>query len=315
MNVPTPSQPLSDERRTSVLSGLASYATPPSLEDDDADRALQRRLGYRVACTLKALTPIQQIIAFEQAGGMSDTDAAKLCREIILACRKHSAYACEAVEMSADSAEWARSYFATHIATQLAEVWPKLGRKALDIDWSVAISEIAVPHFTEGLPPTWKNTDAEVSIAATMMAAVQTIMSAYDSFNLYHLDRNSIQSWATKLLLEKSIECATRVGDAQGLNETNQASLAQSLMKNGGQVMTSVWQGVSRRLIAAMKKNPSARAITEVRDNGYPLTEIEIQFTTQMDSLASVATMTMEGIVNAFAASKGATQDAGASLE
>lgn len=304
---------LAELRSTHPSSLLTALATGVGETDyhEQAATALERKQNFQSACTLKALTPLMQIVSFEQMRGMSDKDAAKLCRELVLACRKHSSEACLSLELSDDSASWGRSYFAGAVASQIANAWPRDGHKALEVNWAVSLCEIVKPLLLDGLPPSWRNTDLGVSITATTMNAIQTLMHEYDTFTMFHQDRDAVQAEFTDLLLEETMKQVEFIADTHPMTEDSQCSLAQSLIKNGGNILASLWNSSARNAIVIYQEKATPAHKEYFQQHGFPLDDIKVAFSSQMDNLAQLSIKSMDVITDLVTCSK---QDSNFSL-
>ncbi len=291
---------------SSLLSSLASHASEQSY-DDCAMLAMERKLNFQSACTLKALSPLMQVIAFEQLKGMQDTEAAKLCRELVQVCRKHASEVCIALDLSEDSVSWGRSYFAGAIAAQISAIWPRSGRAALDINWAVSLSEIASPLLLESIPPTWKNTEQGVSITATVMNAIQSLMQEYDTFSLFHRDRLAIQDEFATLLLDEAVYQTEIVTEKHLLSDDSRCSLTQSLIKNGGAILATLWNSQARNAVDLYQNKATEEQRSYFEKNGFPLEDIKESFVSQMENLSALSVKSMDTFASKQALS--ATQE------
>ena len=105
-------------RRSNLLATLSdSFAETDHEQQVQAmQQGLERKLNYQSACTVKALSPILQIIAHEQTLGMADEAAADLSRQIVGECRRQAFEVSTAMNLSDNSMTWGNSYYASAIA-------------------------------------------------------------------------------------------------------------------------------------------------------------------------------------------------------
>ena len=281
-------------QRSSLLSSIGSQHGNEDL--DDFAMAQERKQNFMSACTLKALSPIVGIVAHERLRGMSDDEGVKLAKELLLFCRQQSADVCVALDLSDDSTSWGRSYYAGAIADQIAKAWPSARRRVLDIDWSKAISEIGKPMLTSGLPPSWKNTEFSVSISATTMTAMQSLMRSYDVFSMFHRDREAIQERFSTLLISEALRQVEVVTKTHQLSEDSRCSLTQSFIKNGGSILATLWDASSRTAVDIYQNKASEQEKINFRRDGFPLEDLETSFIDQMEVFGRLSLKAMNAV-------------------
>jgi len=280
--------------RSSLLSSLGDHLSEENT--DEIVRAQERKQNFLASCTLKALSPIVEIVAHERLRGMSDSQGKELARELLMFCRQQSASVCSTLELSDDSVAWGRSYYAGAIADQIAKAWPAARRKTLDIDWSSALCEIAKPMLLSGLPPSWKNTELSVSISATTMTAMQSLMQRYEVFSMFHRDKETIQERFSSLLISEALRQVEFVVQSYPLSEESRCSLAQSLIKNGGSILASLWEAHGRSCVNVYQNSATPFDKENYRRNGFPLEDLECSFIDQMEVFGRLTLKSMNEV-------------------
>ncbi len=280
--------------RSSLLSSLGDHLSEQNT--DDIARAQERKQNLLASCTLKALSPIIEIVAHERLRGMPDNQGKELARELLMFCRQQSASVCEKLDLSDDSVAWGRSYYAGAIADQIAKAWPAARRKVLDIDWSTALCEIAKPMLLSGLPPSWKNTELSVSISATTMTAMQSLMQRYEVFSMFHRDREVIQERFSSLLISEALKQVDFVVQSHPLSDDSRCSLAQSLIKNGGSILASLWEAHGRSCVSVYQNSATPYEKESYRRNGFPLEDLECSFIDQMEVFGRLTVKSMNEV-------------------
>ena len=166
--------------------------------------------------------------------------------------------------------------------------------KSLEINWAVGLCEIARPMLTDGLPSSWHKAGLDVSVTATALNAMQGFMIEYDTFNMFHRDREAIQEEFTDLLLEQSLIQANHIHDTHPMNDDARCSLMQSFMKNGGKIMSSLWNSYGRKSVKFFQENATDQQKNYFRKNGFPLGDIKTAFESQMENMAAVSLKSMD---------------------
>jgi len=281
-----------------------SLLSQASIHDDleaQFAQALNKKQNFQSACTVKAFTPLLQVVAFEQSKGADQFALAQLARTLITHVRKQAMDVCVGLDIETNSLDWARSYFSTVIAEQLAAAWPERGQDALTINWSIGLCEIAQPIMTtKSIPATWNNTSQEVSIVATTVTAMQAIMGEYCRSNLFHTDKEAIQAEFTALLLTTASEMVDNINEHYPQTDDSRCSLAQSYIKNGGQVLARIWNTYAATSQKYFETQATPNQKEYFKKNGFPLTDMHTAFKQEMQSLETISLQAMAATHNAF---------------
>jgi len=280
---------------------LLSHASINNDLEAQFAHALNKKQNFQSACSVKAFTPLLQIIAQEESKGADQFALAKLARTLITHVRKQAMDVCVGLDIETNSLDWARSYFSTVIAEQLASAWPERGHGALTINWSVGLCEIAQPIMTtKSIPATWNNTSQEVSIVATTVTAIQALMSEYYRSNLFHTDKALIQAEFTTLLLTTASEMVDNVNEHYPQTDDSRCSLAQSYIKNGGHVLARIWSNYAATSHNYFETQASPKQKQYFQKNGFPLMDMHTAFKQEMQSLQAISLQAMMATHNAF---------------
>jgi hypothetical protein len=274
---------------------LAKFQKSEREAEDNQEAVFeQRRIGAKVASSIKALAPIQSIVAFEQIHGLSAEDSATLCRTISTKVHKEACKVCHAIDIPAESFDWGQSYFASAITNQIAEMWPQHRHDTLKVDWSIALAGLASPTLEKGLAPNWKNTPFEISMVATALNATQKVMNAYDNtFNLCHCDRNAMIETFSDWLITESEHARKAIEQTLKLSNSASASLMQVLMKNSGNVLASCYHAYAGKAAVIYTRKASDTQKQQLRKTGFPLDDLRQTFRKEMQSLVAVSVKTI----------------------
>lgn len=209
-------------------------------------------LDVSVRSAINQLAPLWRIRLIEAANGTDAMEINELEKDLSALCRRQASLLCQRIDISGENANWAESYFSSHIANMIADRWAESPVDARNFHYAEHLASIATEPMYAGLPSSWRNTDSEVSFVATTVTAISRCLQAYAKFNLFHFDKPSIQNFFTEQIITTAQE-ATRLVTPKltSLPDINSgSSLYQTFIRHAGSALADLWTSASMDIIS-----------------------------------------------------------------
>jgi hypothetical protein len=239
------------------------------------------------------LSPLWRIRLIEEANKTPPEDIEDIEVRVSELCRQHAARLCQTIDISGMDSNWAESYFASHIANLIADKWAESREDAQSFPYDKHLASIASEPMYAGLPSTWHGTSAEVGYVATTLTSISKAMEAYSKFNLFHFNQDEIQGFMTEQIITAASEATFKITSqlSEQPDGNSSASLYQTLLRQAGIALSSLWESASVDLISVYKMaNVEQR---EELQTPYDLELIATQLKKSMDSLVFAATKSL----------------------
>lgn len=243
---------------------------------------------YAISSAIKQLTPLWRVSLFEQQIGTPKDVIDHIITTATNHCKKEASLLAQCLDFNNENEDWAKSYFAFHIAELIADTWNEKRTECLNFSYCEYLAGLATPNLYSGLPPSWEQTSSEVSYIATCINAMSKSISAYNKFNLFHFDQEKIHIYFNGLILCKAQECVDKVISAlpeSSKNNDSISSLYQSFIKAAGSALSDLWLAESASFVTTYQQASSDQQEL-MRSKGGNLKKIEESFNVAMNSLA-----------------------------
>lgn len=242
-----------------------------------------------VRSAINQLAPLWRIRLIETANGTDLADIDSIEKDLSALCRRQASLLCQRIDISGENANWAESYFSSHIANMIADQWAEAPSDARSFQYAEHLASLATEPMYAGLPSSWHGTNSEVSFIATTLSAISRPMQAYAKFNLFHFDRDQIQNFFTEQIIT-SAQHATQIVTpnlSEDLNINSASSMYQTFLRQSGVCLADLWYSASMDLISQYQlANESEKS--ELR-TPYNLEAMSEQHLKSMKALAEAA--------------------------
>lgn len=251
---------------------------------------------YSISTAIKQLSPLWRVSLFEQQLGTSKEVIDQIIDTATDHCKKEAALLAQCLDFNNANEDWAKSFFALHIAELIADTWSEKRTECLTFSYCEYLAGLATPNLYSGLPPSWEQTSSEVSYIATCINAMSKSLSAYNKFNLFHFDQEKIHNFFNGLILCKAQECVDKVISAlpeSSKNNDSISSLYQSFIKAAGNALSDLWLAESANFVSTYQLANSEQQEL-MRTKGGNLKLIEDNFNRAMNNLADFSLIGLE---------------------